>query len=61
MNSEVLGTGLEDLASGPKILAYYERVIEKLCATGRVRFLPQCDYEGEDRIRSLVSADLSSR
>jgi len=59
VNSEVLGTGLQDLASGPKILAYYERVIEKLCATGRVRFLPQCDYEGEGRIRSLVSGDVS--
>lgn len=61
VNSEVLGTGGADLASGPKILAYYERVVEKLCATGRVRFFPQSEYEGEGRFRSLVSDDLSYR
>jgi len=59
VNSEVLESGVEDLASGPKILAYYERVMEKLCATGRVSFYPQCEYEGEGRFRSLVADELS--
>ena len=58
VNSEPLGDGGRDLASGPKILAYYERVIEKLSATGRLTFFPQCDYEGEGRFRSTVAEDL---
>jgi hypothetical protein len=59
VNSEVLESGVEDLASGPRILAYYERVMEKLCATGRVSFYPQVEYEGEGRFRSLVTDELT--
>lgn len=55
VNSEPLGSGGEDLASGAEIRAYYERVLEKICATGRVRFYSQCTYEGEGRFRSLVA------
>ncbi len=61
VNSEPLGAGGEDLASGAEIRAYYERVLKKLCATGRVRFYSQCTYEGEGRFRSLVAADQSYR
>ena len=35
MNSEVLCRDGSELASGPHIAAYYERVIQKLVATGR--------------------------
>jgi len=59
VNSEVLESGVEDLASGPRILAYYERVMEKLCATGRVSFYPQCEYEGDGRFRSLVTDEVT--
>ena len=58
VNSEVLDTGPEDLASGARILAYYERVVEKLCATGRVTFFPQCEYQGDGRFRSMLVEDL---
>jgi hypothetical protein len=57
VNSEPLGPGGDAFASGAEIMAYYERVLEKLCATGRVRFFPQCEYEGDGRFRSTVAHD----
>jgi hypothetical protein len=57
VNSEPLGPGGEAFASAAEIMAYYERVLEKLCATGRVRFFPQCEYEGDGRFRSTVAPD----
>jgi hypothetical protein len=59
VNSEKLGSGVpEDLVSGPKINAYYERVMEKLCKTGRVQFLLQCNYCGDGRIESLIDENV---
>ncbi len=59
VNSEVLGTGGEDLASKAEILAYYERVANKLVATGRVQVYLQCDYTGDGAFHSLLDPDLS--
>ncbi|MDP6933798.1 MAG: NAD(P)-binding protein, partial [Myxococcota bacterium] len=55
VNSEQLGAGGDDMASGAEITAYYERVLARLCATGRVTFFPQCDYQGQGRFRSILS------
>ena len=54
VNSERLERFREDLASGEDIVAYYARVLDKLCATGRVQFFGQCEYQGEGRFESQV-------
>jgi hypothetical protein len=59
VNSVALATSVEDLASASRIQAYYERVMDKLCASGQVRFLSQCSYEGQGQVRSLTSTDVS--
>ena len=43
VNSEDLGPGGDALVSGSEVVAYYERVLEKLKATGRLRFFPLCE------------------
>ena len=53
VNSEPLEEGDNDLASGEQIVAYYARVLDKLCATGRVQFFGACEYRGEGRFVSL--------
>jgi hypothetical protein len=59
VNSEKLTTHVDDLSSAAQITAYYERVMDKLCATGRVRFLSECSYEGNGYIRSLADPELT--
>ncbi len=59
VNSETLTTHVDDLSSAAQIMAYYERVMDKLCATGRVQFLSQCSYEGNGHIRSLTNAEVT--
>jgi hypothetical protein len=58
VNSEVLGSGGTDLASKFQILAYFEKVVKKLEATGRLSFYPQCKYMGETGFSSLLDGDL---
>ncbi|MGE4607524.1 MAG: NAD(P)/FAD-dependent oxidoreductase [Myxococcota bacterium] len=58
VNSEKLGSGGAALASGSEVLAYYERVLAKLLATGRLRHFPMCASSGDGRFESLVEADL---
>jgi hypothetical protein len=53
VNSERLEKGPEDFASRDMIVAYYARVMNKLCATGRVQFFGECDYLGQGRFKSL--------
>jgi hypothetical protein len=53
VNSERLEDDPEDFASADLIVAYYARVMNKLCATGRVRFFGECDYLGGGRFKSL--------
>ena len=57
VGSTVLGSGGRDLASKSVILDYYQRVQQKLEATGRCRFLLSHSYEGEGRCRSLTEPD----
>src|SRR5215212_2112088 len=57
LNSERLGAGGGDLTSGPEVVAYYKRAMSRFLATGRVRFLPMCEYEGDGRVVSLVDED----
>ncbi len=54
VRSEDLGPGGSALVSGTEVLAYYERVIEKLKASGRLRFFPLCEWTGNSSFRSLV-------
>lgn len=54
VNSARLGTGGEDLASKPEILAYFQRVVDRWSATGRLRFMPQCDVGEDGVVRSLL-------
>ncbi len=56
VNSEKFGDGGSALASGAEVLAYYERVMKKLRATGRLRFFPMCDYRGDGQVVSHVDA-----
>jgi hypothetical protein len=50
--------GTYERASAPEICAYYERVMrERLIASGRVRFFPQCDHVGDGRIVSQLTGD----
>lgn len=54
VNSARLGSGGEDLASKPEILAYFRRVIDRWSATGRLRFMPQCEVGEDGAVRALV-------
>ncbi|MFP8874622.1 MAG: NAD(P)-binding protein, partial [Myxococcota bacterium] len=61
VNSEKLGTGGAALASGSEVLAYFERVLCKWLATGRLQHFPMCEYDGDGRFRSLVEPDQETR
>lgn len=54
VSSAQLGKGGADLASHSQIMAYYEQVMNRFLASGRVRFLPMCEHLGEGRVRSVV-------
>lgn len=58
LNSTALGHGGADLSSGAEIVAYFRRAMDRFLATGRVRFLPMSDYQGDGRIVSTVDRDL---
>jgi hypothetical protein len=48
--------GLYELASGPEVSGYFERVMRtRLLASGRVRYYPMSDYQGDGRFVSLLS------
>ncbi len=51
--------GLQERASAPEVLAYYDRVLrERLLGSGRVTFLPSCEYVGDGRVVSRVSGSV---
>jgi len=53
-----LNKGLGDLATGAEILAYFDDVMrQKFLASGRVRFFPMSDYEGEGVFTHRLSGD----
>ena len=48
--------GLHERATVSEICAYYHRVLtDRMLESGRVEFLPNCDYVGDRRIISLVA------
>lgn len=50
--------GLHERATAPEVCAYYTRAMERLVASGRVRFLPGHEYVGDGRsgaVRSLLT------
>jgi hypothetical protein len=48
--------GLYELASGPEVSGYFERVMRtRLLPSGRVSYFPMSDYQGEGRFVSLLS------
>ena len=50
--------GLYELASGPEVSGYFERVMRtRLLPSGRVRYYPMSDYKGDGRFVSLLSGD----
>ncbi|MGC6534249.1 MAG: NAD(P)/FAD-dependent oxidoreductase [Parvibaculales bacterium] len=50
-----LNKGLFDLASGPEVSAYYDDVMQQhFLASGRVRYFPMCEYDGDGVFRSLT-------
>ncbi|WP_028660831.1 NAD(P)-binding protein [Nocardioides insulae] len=50
-------TGLHERAAGAEICAYYGRVLDRMVGAGRVEFLPNCEFDGEHTVVSLVSGD----
>lgn len=51
-----LNKGLQDLASGPEIMAYFDEVMRyQFLPTGRVTYLPMCKYEGDGKISAITS------
>lgn len=54
-----LNKGLGDLATGAEILAYFDDVMrQRFLPSGRVRYFPVCDYQGEGRFRHKLSGEL---
>jgi hypothetical protein len=53
-----LNRGLYELASGPEISGYFERVMNhKLLASGRVAYRPMCQWLGNGQFESLLSGE----
>jgi len=66
VNSRALGTnqkdsvglnaGLYELASGSEVVTYFDQVMnQQLLPTGRVKYLPMCEYIGNGTVKNLVS------
>jgi hypothetical protein len=47
--------GLYELAGKGEICAYYDNIMHDFVSSGRVQFFPMCEYQGDGKIRSLVS------
>ena len=51
-----LNLGLYELASGPEVSGYFDRVMNRrLLPSGRVRYHPLCNYLGDGQFESLLS------
>jgi hypothetical protein len=68
VNSLELGSGLKDtvglnkglyeLASGPEVSGYFDRVMNhRLLSSGRVGYYPLCNYLGDGQFESLLSGN----
>lgn len=47
--------GLHERATAAEVTAYYQRVLERMTASGMVEFFPGCEYTGDRRFVSVVS------
>ncbi|MGJ8562090.1 MAG: NAD(P)/FAD-dependent oxidoreductase [Alphaproteobacteria bacterium] len=53
-----LNKGLNDLASGAEVSAYYDDVMRhQFLPTGRVQYFPMSNYDGEGRFTHILSGD----
>lgn len=51
--------GYYELPSGADVLSYYDRLMqERFLPSGRIKYLPMCEYLGDGRIRSLLSGKI---
>ena len=51
-----LNRGYYELASGPEIVSYFDRLMQdRFLPSGRVQYFPMCDHLGDGRFVSLVS------
>ena len=46
---------LHERATAAEVTAYYQRVLERMTASGMVEFFPGCEYTGDRRFVSVVS------
>src|SRR5262245_20531035 len=54
-----LNRGYYELASGPEIVGYFDRLMhERFLPSGRVQYFPMCDHLGDGRFVSLVSGTI---
>jgi hypothetical protein len=62
IETEGWNAGYYERASASEICTYYERVLnDRMLPTGRVRFLPVHNYEGEDGDRHVATSRLNGR
>jgi len=55
-----LNKGLYELASGPEISGYFDRVMNhKLLPSGRVSYHPMCNHLGDGRIESILGGEMT--
>ena len=48
--------GLYELATNSEVCAYFDQVMnQQFLASGRVRYFPMCEYEGDGQFRSLMA------
>lgn len=51
-----LNKGLNELASGAEVSAYFDNVMrEQFLPSGRVRYFPMCDYQGNGNFESILN------
>ena len=51
-----LNKGLQELASGAEVLAYFDKVMKNhLLPSGRVQYFPMCEYQGSGKFVSLIT------
>ncbi len=53
-----LNKGLNDLASGAEVMAYFDEVMRhQFLPTGRVQYFPMCEYTGNKQFRSMLTGE----
>lgn len=51
-----LNKGLAELASGAEVMSYFDQVMKHtFLPSGRVKYFPMCEYQGDGRFSSLLS------